>query len=134
MKKKSRNVWTIVTTLLGILLFVNILSFCVRLAKGEDYYPYGEESMIYSIRDEDYVGAVGKIKHNETIPGYNGKWMEEYRAVADYFEALSKQKAWETYGNLEEAKKWATEAEKNSTRMGEYSFARQKIDEKLEIE
>lgn len=134
MKKTNKNIWTIIIALLSVVLVVNMVVFIIRISAGEVYDPYSEDTMIYNISEGNYAGLVKRIKYNEGLSENSMKGMEAYQAVADYYEFLSRQKAWEAYGNEEEAEKWKSKANACVENMGEYAFAKDNIDKIFEME
>lgn len=133
MKQKSKNLPIIIISLLTVLLIFNSISFVLRFTTEENQINCDEESMLWRIHDKNYASLVTGIKEDENTPGVNMKEFEEYKAVADYFEAVFLQKAYASYGDMENANKYEKKAKSCEEGMGEYSYTKEEIDKMLEI-
>lgn len=133
MKQKSKNLPIIIISLLTVLLIFNSISFVLHFINTEDPIVYSEESMMWIIQNKDYHTLVSDIKENENTPGVNIEKIQEYKAVADYFESVFLQKAYASYGDMENANKYEEKAKSCEEDMGEYAYTKEEIDKMLEI-
>lgn len=133
MKRDNKNIWIAVITILVVILVINVAALFGRIFQGQEPITYSESSLMYDIADERYFRLVEDIKTNENAPGDYMKGFSEYKAVADYFEAVSLQKAFAVYGDEQEAQKWADKAAASQNSMGDYAFTKEKIDREFEM-
>lgn len=128
MKRDNKNIWIAVIAILVVILVINVAAFFGRIFQGREPITYSESSLMYDIADERYFRLLEDIRANENAPGDYMKGFSEYKAVADYYEAVSLRKAYAAFGDEQEAQKWADKAEKSQNGMGDYAFTKEKID------
>lgn len=133
MKQKSKKLPIILISLLTLLLIYNGISFWHRLVTEDEPFIVKTESMMWKIHEKDYQLLLTDIKTNENTPGVNMKEFQEYKAVADYFESVFLQKAYASYGDMENANKYEEKAKSCEEDMGEYAYTKEEIDKMLEI-
>lgn len=133
MKQKSKKLPIILISLLTLLLIYNGISFWHRLVTEDEPFIVKTESMMWKIHEKDYQLLLTDIKTNENTPGVNMKEFQEYKAVADYFESVFLQKAYASYGDTENAKKYEEKAKSCEEGMGEYAYTKEDINKMLEM-
>lgn len=114
-------------------LLIIILGFLfVRNVQESVYtFEYDAWSLDGSISSRDYARLLSQTYDNEAYQVESDEMMEQCYAVAAYYEAALKQKAYEAAKDQEKADQYAEIMEEKRTQMGIYEDEADRIDQLL---
>ncbi|MFT3985727.1 MAG: hypothetical protein QM697_17645 [Lachnospiraceae bacterium] len=134
MKSDKSQILNILLIVLAVLLVINVFATASSLiVKFERYVPT-EEIMLYHVKNGEYGNLVYSVNGKKYSNQEDSQTYRELYAVAGYFEAASLYHAYQEIGNTEEEAKLQKKMEENSTLLGELSFTKEDIDNKLGIQ
>lgn len=92
-------------------------------------FEYDAWSLDDSISSRDYARLLSQTYDNEAYQAESDEMMEQCYAVAAYYEAAMKQKAYEAAGDREKADQYAEIMEEKRSQMGIYEDEADRIDQ-----
>ncbi len=134
-KKHKLSDW-IINAVIIILCFFLLMTAGVMIGEFYDAYsqPYADDNLFYHIEDEQYFYLVNGSYRN-IFSGFEGDAeTQEYHGVGKYYEAASLYKAYEMYGNEEQAEFFLEKMEEAQKDMGGWDIAIKPIKKQLGIE
>lgn len=117
------------------LCFSLIWGICAFLMEVRDYhsmYDRREKDFLYAVQDKEY-SHLWEISNEMRITDKDLSKLEEYFAVADYYEAALYYKAYEENGEKVKAEEKRQMMEEAQGKMGKYHYVAEQILEELEI-
>lgn len=94
---------------------------------------YSANSFQYRLEEESYSNMVRMYYENQAANVKKSAQLQEYYAVALYFEAASYYKAYQETGDTARAQVQQEKMNECAENLGDFAFVRESIDEKLEI-
>lgn len=130
---KKNRIFNIVIVLLSVVFAITLLMTAATLVRDwDDSYSYDADSLLYLIQEGDYADLIYEVHHNEVAGVDADADMQECYAVAKYFEAASKYKAYVQAGESERAAAQQAVMDEQAALMGDLSFTIAEIDKILE--
>ncbi len=134
MKSDRSQILNVLLIVLAVLLVINVFATASGLIiKFERYVPT-EEIMLYHVKNGEYGNLVCSVNGKKYSNQDDSQTDRELYAVAGYFEAASLYHAYQEMGNTKKAEKFQKKMEENSVLLGELSFTKEDMDNKLEIQ
>lgn len=130
--KVKNGILNVVIAALVILLAV--MTWAALEEVSYSSYAYDEDSFYWCLENEDYSRMITMYYTNLAEGKENDKSLQEYYAVANYFEAAADYKLYFQSGETERAEKLRNKMEEAYIRMGDLTVVKNKIDKKLGIE
>lgn len=97
---------------------------------NEDYL---ESHLLYRLKDEDF-GSMVLTYHSNVAQGFGDKKeLQDYHAIAEYYEAAAYYKMYMEAGDLERAEREKIKMDQSAGGFGELYFVKDKIDKRLNI-
>lgn len=130
--KSKDAIMNIVIAVLSVGLAITLIMTVHSFWETMRVYTHTETSLLYQLQDEEYMALLDDMYDNEAKGVHATKDMEKCYAVARYYEAAVAYKMYQEAG-LEEALRYKTTMEEQRELMGEFEYAADNIDKKLEL-
>ena len=130
--KKSGKLYNFIIIILSVFLVVSVLTLALNIRDDMQWRANTAKDMSYNYEGNNYYYLVRKMYENESNHVKTDAWMEEYYAVARYYEAALRQKAYAEAGQSERAEAFQAVMEEQIPLMGPYTDCISKIEEMLQ--
>lgn len=131
MRKNKDRLFTSAVVFLSLLIIASGAMLVKNMQSKIYTYEYDAWSLDNSISDRNYGRLLAQTCQNQAAQAKSDEMMEQCYAVAAYYEAAMKQKAYEAAGNQEKADEYAEIMEEKRGQMGIYEGEADRIDQML---
>lgn len=128
--KKSNNKLLILTTVLGIVLVILLSVVTVDLVRGREIHRGTDVSTLAWYLGRGNYSQISFIVKNEkrlNVKNPNPAEYEEFKGIGEYYYNAFRYYAMEKY-NSESAQRYLARMNEGASKMGEYSFSKDEID------
>ena len=127
--KKAGRIYNAFVVILSASLIISVLTLITNVYDDMTWNIYPAKNMSYDYERHSYQDLVRKMHENESHHVKADAWMEEYYAVARYYEAALRQKAYARAGQAERAAEFQAVMEEQIPLMGPYTDCISQIEE-----
>lgn len=124
----------IVLVILAVFFVIMGAVFLTEMHDNDRVYIRKTDSFLYDVQYGRYCSMVEAVYQNRVNGAKETAEMKEMYGIADYFEAASLYHAYEQSGEQDKAATFKEKMEKAQNMMGDFSYVKEDIDQKLLIQ